>query len=76
MDQIREKVMDDLRYFNPDIDAMNRAFKVLDLIAAEFASDPMSTQCFDHRTVAEALAVIEERKRLERRGDVPPLLTG
>lgn len=67
--------MNDVRYLSPDIEAMNRAFKVLDLIAAEFASDPMSVQCFDRRTVAEARAVIEERKRLERRGDVPPLLT-
>jgi hypothetical protein len=59
----------------PDIDVSNRALKVLDLIHAEFASDVMSQQCFDRRTVAEVEAIIEERKRLERRGAVPPLLT-
>lgn len=62
-------------YRHPDLDASNRAFKVLNLIVAEFSSDPMSVQCFDLRTVAEAKAVIAERERLERRGEVPPLLT-
>lgn len=62
-------------YHYPGIDLEPRAWKVLDLIVAEFASDPMSTQCFDLRTVKEAKAVIADRKRLERRGDVPPILT-
>jgi hypothetical protein len=48
---------------------------VLDLIVAEFTSDPMSVQCFDLRIVEEAKAVIAERKRLERQSRVPPLLT-
>jgi hypothetical protein len=62
-------------YRDAEFELENRAYKVLDLIVAEFTSDPMSVQCFDLRTVAEAKAVIEERKRLERRGDLPPVLT-
>lgn len=46
-----------------DLDA--RAWKVLDLIVAEFESDPMSVQCFDLRTVAEAKAVITECRALD-----------
>jgi hypothetical protein len=42
-----------------------RAWKVLDLIVAEFESDPMSVQCFDLRTVAEAKAVITEARALD-----------
>lgn len=42
-----------------------RAWKVLDLIVAEFESDPMSVQCFDLRTVAEAKAVIIECRALD-----------
>jgi hypothetical protein len=48
---------------------------VLNLIVAEFISDPMSVQCFDLRTVEEAKAVVELLKRLERKGVLPPLLT-
>lgn len=33
---------------------MRAAMVVLDLIVAEFNSDPMSVQCFDLRTVARA----------------------
>ncbi len=48
-----------------------RAFKVLDLIVAEFETDPMSVACFDRRTVEEAKAVIrgtrENDKALEPR---------
>lgn len=67
--------MSDYRYLVPGIDLEPRAWRVLDLIAAEFSSDPMSVQCFDLRTVEEAKAVVAERRRLERRGDVPPILT-
>lgn len=63
-------------FLREDFDLYDRAFKVLDLIAAEFESDPMSVQCFDQRTVLEAIAVVAERKRMERRRVMPPLLTG
>lgn len=66
----------DLRHYPmPEIDLEARAYRVLDLIVAEFTSDPMSVQCFDLRTVAEATNVINERKRLERAQRVPPILT-
>lgn len=40
-----------------------RALRILGVIAAEFKSDPQSVQCFDLRTVAEAIAIVDERKR-------------
>lgn len=42
------------------------AFLVLDLIVAEFESDPTSLQCFDRLTVERAKTVIREHKRLGR----------
>ena len=63
-------------YRSDEFDLYNRAFKALALIAAEFESDPMSVQCFDLRVVEEAKSIVSERKRMERKGDLPPLLTG
>jgi hypothetical protein len=57
------------------IDNEREALTLLDLINAEFQSDPSSTQCFDARIVARVKACVEARKALERKGDVPPLLT-
>jgi len=48
------------KFIQLDIDA----HKVLDLIAAEFKSDPMSTQCFDARIVKEAERVVEAKKKM------------
>lgn len=58
-----------------EFDLYNRAFKVLALISAEFESDPMSVQCFDLRVVDEAKTIVSERKKMERKGICPPLLT-
>lgn len=41
---------------------LQEAFAVLDLIVAEFDSDPMSVQCFDLRIVARARDVMAEHK--------------
>lgn len=41
-----------------------RAVELLDIIAAEFSSDPMSVQCFDLRIVQEAIAVSARLKKL------------
>lgn len=60
---------------DPTFDNEREAMKVLNLIVAEFESDPMSVQCFDQRTVERAKKVIRDRKRFERSGKVPPLLT-
>lgn len=43
------------------------ALVVLDLIVAEFNSDPMSVQCFDLRTVKRAQEVMKNLKALSRR---------
>lgn len=37
-------------------DALREAETLIDLVAAEFNSDPMSVQCFDLRTVARVKA--------------------
>lgn len=68
--------MSEFAYLDPVGDAQNEAWKVLSLIVAEFDTDPMSVQCFDLRIVERAKAVVDERTRLERRGEVPPILTG
>jgi hypothetical protein len=57
------------------IDNDHEAFRLLDLINAEFQSDPQSVQCFDLRIVQRVKECVEKRKAAERRGDVPPLLT-
>jgi len=41
-----------------------RAVQLLDIISAEFESDPMSVQSFDLRIVEEALSVLKRLKRL------------
>lgn len=38
-------------------------WKVLDLIAAEFKSDPTSTQCFDSRLVRRAIELADQRSK-------------
>ncbi len=45
-------------------DQANELYTVLDIIAAEFKSDPMSVQCFDLRIVDRAKKVIEEIREL------------
>lgn len=56
------------------VDNDHEAFKLLDLIDAEFRSDPTSVQCFDLRVVRRVRDCVEKRKQMERRGDVPPVL--
>ncbi len=41
------------------------AWVLLDLINAEFQSDPMSQQCFDSRIVERVKACLAERKDFE-----------
>jgi len=65
------------RPFNPfdGIDNDHEALVLLDLINAEFQSDLQSVQCFDLRIVERVKACVETRKRMERKREVPPLLT-
>ena len=68
--------MTDFNYISyPEHDNEREAMKVLALIVAEFNSDPMSVQCFDLRLVEHAKQIIEDRKRYERSGRVPPWIT-
>jgi uncharacterized coiled-coil protein SlyX len=46
----------------------DKAFELLDLIVAEWESDPMSVQCFDLRVVEQAKELMQEHKKLEKRG--------
>ena len=63
-------------YNDPHFDNYKEILQVLHLIVSEFESDPSSVACFDLRTVQRAKDAITERKRLERSGGEPPLLTG
>lgn len=57
-------------------DLQVEAWKLLALVGAEFASDPMATQCFDKRVVVRVLSALEKRKELEAGGHVGRVLTG
>ncbi len=50
-----------------DVALEKRALKVLRVIAAEFETDPMSTQCFDRRTVEEVISITKEHDQIQRR---------
>jgi hypothetical protein len=43
------------------------AFRLLDLIDAEFRTDPQSVQCFDLRIVERVRKCVESRKEFVRR---------
>lgn len=45
------------------IENHREAFTLLDLIDAEFRSDPASVQCFDLRIVERVRICVERRKR-------------
>ena len=47
-------------------DNTREAHTLLDLIVAEFTSDPTSVQCFDLSVVERAKACVAERKRLTK----------
>ncbi len=54
-----------------DLDA--RAWRALQLVAMEFATDPMSVQCFDLRLVEEVKTIVREARELDPL--LPPLST-
>lgn len=43
-----------------------RAWEILDIVVAEWKSDPLSVQCFDLRIVEEAKRLIARRKVLDK----------
>ena len=44
--------------------ADDRVWKLMDIITAEFESDPNSVQCFDLNIVKEAIALVKARKKM------------
>lgn len=62
-------------FHDPFYENDKEAMRVLDLIVAEFNSDPMSVQCFDLRVVERSKEVIRNQREWEKRGQLPPLLT-
>lgn len=42
----------------------DRVWQLLDLICAEWQSDPTSVQCFDERLVREAIELVKKRKAM------------
>ena len=46
-------------------EALVRAAELLDIIAAEFKSDPMSVQCFDSRIVQEAIDISKHIRKFD-----------
>lgn len=42
-----------------------RVWQLMEIITAEFKSDPMSVQCFDCRIVREAIDLVAKRKKMK-----------
>jgi len=55
------------RELNEEVDNYTEAFRLLDLINAEFQSDPLSTQCFDARIVERVKACVAKRKEVVKK---------
>lgn len=47
-----------------------RALELLNIISAEFESDPMSVQCFDLRIVEETKRTVSRLKQLKSSWDI------
>lgn len=53
---------------------LNRdAWRILDLVVAEWESDPTSVQCFDLRIVEEAKQIVARRKEIDKHDWAPML---
>ncbi len=50
------------------------AWVLLDLVVAEWSSDPMSVQCFDSRIVARGKIAVLRRRELDKHDLAPMLL--
>ncbi len=57
-----------------ELENEREAFVLLDLINAEFCTDPNSVTCFDLRVVERVRRCVDKRRRAERRGLVPRVL--
>ncbi len=45
--------------------ADDRVWQIMDIICAEWQTDPISVQCFDLRLVEEAIALVKKRKAMK-----------
>lgn len=61
------------RAIEEGFDLNREAWRLLDLIVAEWNSDPMSVQCFDLRIVEQAKTAVKRRKEIDRL-DLSPML--
>jgi hypothetical protein len=58
------------RELETNFETIREAFQLLDLIDAEFRSDPMSTQCFDLRIVQRVAACVAARKQFVKNNPI------
>lgn len=56
--KIREKTIEEIKELEEILSLNHRAIEILDLVVAEWESDPMSVQCFDLRIVKEAKEIM------------------
>lgn len=59
------------RLIESNFDNTREAFTLLDLILAEFESDPTATACFDARIVERVKWCVARRRDFEKRSIVP-----
>lgn len=59
--QLRDTAVEKM---NRKFELKNRAVDLLELVVAEWNSDPMSAQCFDSRIVKDAKEVVRELRAL------------
>lgn len=57
------------REIEETFDLTRRAWRTLDLICAEFTSDPQSVACFDSRVVEEAIQIVKRRRQIKDMGN-------
>lgn len=65
-----EMTAEGLRAMEEAVENSREAHRLLNLINAEFQTDPMSVQCFDLRVVGRVKECVATRERLVREGVV------
>ncbi len=65
---VRPRLSDDVqRDIENSVSNQREAFRLLDLIDAEFQSDPTSVQCFDLRIVQQVRECVSKHKEFVRK---------
>lgn len=60
----RAKLIEEIKGLEEVLTLKYRAVEILDLVVAEWDSDPMSVQCFDLRIVKEAKTIMNRLREL------------